>query len=315
MNDLGTVDNPIRILIADNWGAAAKSFLTSSFPNIKFSVYKHARSTHPHGHQVAECVCHMLPHDVHAEIVFLPYLTLQRDPRYNWKNVIQAEREAGRPFHLANCSFGQHHGNRDALEQMLGDKWDNPEKLAEVNEKVGDTIVVFAAGNHDQSTRRRTHKPNDINYPQRALAQLKNVYLIGSCDPDGIPSLFSSDGREVFAMYLGEGVVLYDSINNHLSKVNGTSFAAPFATGDLAEQMCRGNTITEEWYLSYVEKHAFLAEGWKRYNPDGSLTHHRKAGYGCMLSVMYDKDYFQLHYSNAVPATNIDIEYHDFDQI
>jgi hypothetical protein len=309
MSKLGSKENPIRILVADNWGAEANSFLINSFPNIKFSVYKKARSTHPHGHMVAECICHMIPYDAYAEIVFLPYLSKQNNPSYNWMNVIESERNAGRPFHIANCSFGQWHQNNDIWRTLLDSQWDTPEQLEIANKKIGDTIVLFAAGNQDTSTRKFADADNDINYPQKALDKLKNVFVIGACDKNGVPSLFSSDGKEVWAMYLGEGVLLYDPIKRRKTKVNGTSFASPFAAGDVACNMIKGENITEKWYLDYVLSNAWLAEGWVR------GQQHRKAGYGCMLPVMMNNDYFKNHYINRNDINSIELEYEDFDEV
>jgi hypothetical protein len=308
MSDLGTINNPIRILVADNWGKGAHSYLSKAFPNVTFTVYKEAPSDHPHGHMVAECICYMLSSDTYAEIVFLPYLSLQGVTRYDWLNVIESEREAGRPFHVANCSFGAHHNNEDWRKRMLGAQWDTPEEIEVARKKIGDTIVLFASGNQDGSRRGRTDWDNDVNYPQKPLAQLKNLYVIGACDYRGIPSLFSSDGEEVFAMYLGEGVVVFDPLTNRLVKVNGTSFASPFAAGNVAELIINGYTQTEDWYLDYVLDSAWLAEDFER------GKQHRKAGYGCMLPIMYSKDYFRNEY--LTNSTGIlEVKYQDFEEL
>jgi hypothetical protein len=135
------------------------------------------------------------------------------------------------------------------------------------------------------------------------------VFVIGACDKNGVPSLFSSDGKEVWAMYLGEGVLLYDPIKRRKTKVNGTSFASPFAAGDVACNMIKGENITEKWYLDYVLSNAWLAEGWVR------GQQHRKAGYGCMLPVMMNNDYFKNHYINRNDINSIELEYEDFDEV
>lgn len=309
MTALGTKQNPIRILVADNWGEDASNILTSAFPKIKFSVYKYVRSSNPHGHMVAECICHMLPEDCYAEIVFLPYIPLQNQEEYHWMNVIEKERNAGRPFHVANCSFGSHHKNVDQYKTLLGSKWDEPHELEYANKKIGDTIVVFAAGNQDSSTRMKDDLDNDVNYPQKPLSKLDNVYVIGACDKFGIPSTFSSDGKEVVSMYLGEDVIVFDPFKYSLTKVNGTSFAAPFCSGNMAENMIKGIDITPEWYLDYVLSQGWIAEGWVRGD------HHRKAGYGCMLPVMYNKYFFQVHYVAGFTEQSLELAYHDFDKV
>jgi len=306
---LGSKENPLRILIADNWGQDASSFLKRAFPRVAFSVHTKAKSDHPHGHMVAECVCHMLPSDTYAEIVFHPYITLQSQTAANWMNVIADARKAGNPFHLANCSFGSHHRDIDTLRKLLGMKWNSPTKLAEANEKIGDTIVVFASGNEDSSSRFYTDLDNDVNYPQRALSQLANVYVIGACNQIGIPSTFSSDGPEVFAMYLGEDVLVYDPIVKKVVGVDGTSFAAPHACGDIASLLLSQPSISKEWLKAYVLEHAWLAEGWIRGNQ------HRKAGYGCMLSTMYRREYFRNTYVENLGMMKAKTAYHDFNEI
>lgn len=313
MTEIGTKENPLRILVADNWGADAHGTLKRKFPNVSFSTYVETSSTHPHGHMVAECICHMLPSDKFVEIVFLPYLELQNAPEYNWKNVIESERKAGRPFHIANCSFGAHHGNDDIWKFLLGAKWNTPEKLAEAKEKIGDTIVLFASGNQDSSTDKKDHMENDVNYPQKALSQLENVFVIGACDYRSIPSLFSSDGEQVFAMYLGENVVLFDPTINRIVSVNGTSFASPFAAGNVAEYILKGEKITHEWYLNLVLTKGWTARGWIR------GKQHRKAGYGSMISEMYNKKYFKTYYrprnGKLSALSRIETCYHDFKKI
>ncbi len=313
LNKIGTKGNPLRILVADNWGTDAHGTLKRKFPNVSFSTYVETSSVHPHGHMVAECICHMLPRDKYVDIVFLPYLDLQNVPEYNWKNVIESERKAGRPFHIANCSFGAHHGNDDVWKSVLGAKWNTPEKLAEAKEKIGDTIVLFASGNQDSSTPNKDHMENDVNYPQKALSQLENLFVIGACDYKSTPSLFSSDGEQVFAMYLGEGVALFDPTVNRIVKVNGTSFASPFAAGNVAEYMLQGEKITHGWYLNLVLTKGWIASGWNRGDQ------HRKAGYGSMISEMYNKEYFKKFYRSRSgrldTLQNLEDKYHDFDEI
>ena len=295
MSALGTKTNPIRILVADNWGKGADPTLKAEFPNIKFETYVETTSTHPHGHMVAECICRMLPEDTYATIVFLPYLTLQDRPEYNWLNVIKSERDSGRPFHVANCSFGAHHEDKDWLRESMGRAWDEPHELKAAADKIGNTIVLFAAGNQDSSKRNKPDMDNDINYPQKPLSVLENLFIIGACDKSGIPSTFSSDGEEVWAMYLGEGVRVFDPTKQKFVSVNGTSFASPHAAGDIATSMLTGHIVTKEWYLYYVLHHSWLAKDWAR------GERHRKAGFGCMLPVMYRVPFFSKMYTLSTP--------------
>ena len=275
----GSERNPYRVLIADNWGADVSPVLKKKHPNIKFSSEVPTQPGHPHGHMVAECFCAMIPDTVYVDLVFYPYIELQRDSADGWMNVLKNAREAGNPFDICNCSFGAHHGNNDVWKSFLKQTWADGQKLLDAREKIGNTRVVFASGNHDQSQRGRPHMGNDVNYPQRPLSALSNVFVIGACDVHSIPSLFSSDGEEVFAMYWGEKVPVLDPATSRVVRVDGTSFASPFAAGDLLMlSHTSGRLASKDDYLEYVLRTGTVAQGWVRGD------RHRKAGYGAMLN-------------------------------
>lgn len=275
----GTADNPYRVLIADNWGAGAVQILRDRHPNITFVDEVPLKPANPHGHMVSECFCSMIPSSVFVEVVFYPYLELQRDSADGWLDVIQNAREEGRPYDICNCSFGAHHGNNPVWQSFFRQTWADGTKLLEAKEKIGATIVVFASGNHDQSRRGRPHMGNDVNYPQRPLSALSNVFVIGACDFRSVASLFSSDGDEVFAMYWGEKVPALDPGAGRTARVDGTSFASPFAAGDLLMLMHElQRPVTRDDYLTYVLTYGTTAAGWVRGD------RHRKAGYGVMLA-------------------------------
>jgi hypothetical protein len=276
---IGTPENPLRILVADNWGADAHPVLKSKFPNCSFFVYTTVPSDHPHGHMVSECILDMLPPDLHVHLTYYPYLLLQGEDSDGWVHAIRDAREAGTPYHLANCSFGIDDFDDPRLAAQLKAEWKNGEKLEHYKTCIGDTIVVFAAGNSDRSRRGAPEMDNDVAYPQVPLSALPNVFVIGACNNRGIPSLFSSDGEEVFSMYWGEGVPVLDPLKGVNTYVDGTSFAAPFACGDMAGILVSRGSFTKTKYLKYILEKGWTAEDWHRGD------HHRKAGYGCMLGV------------------------------
>lgn len=274
----GTKSNPYRVLIADNWGAPAHPVMVSKYPNIRFSVYHSVPAVHPHGHMVADCFCSMIDPDVHVDVDFYPYLALQRASQDGWLNVIAAEAKAGRPYDVCNCSFGAHHNNDPGWQQHFKSLWQDGTRLRRARDLIGNTRVVFAAGNQDQSRRGRPHMGNDVNYPQRPLSALSNVFVIGACAINSVPSLFSSDGDEVFAMYWGEGVGIFDPLRGRVVRVNGTSFASPFAAGDLLMlEHELGRPATEDDYLFHVLNRGTVADGWVRGD------RHRKAGFAAMV--------------------------------
>lgn len=307
---LGTKGNPVRVLVADNWGQDAHPHLKSRFPNVTFKTYVETPSPHPHGHMVAECICQMIDPSIHAEITFLNYLDLQDKPEYQWNHVLETAEE---PFHIMNGSFGRHHRNDDILQMFFDSEWAKPEKLQGYKEQIGNTVLVFAAGNEDSSRGSYADADNDVNYPQKYLSELEKVFVIGACDKYGNPSDFSSDGEEVFAMYFGEGVPVFDPTSSRNMYVNGTSFAAPFATGNLINEMVNGAMINEEWFRDYILKYGWFHPQWIA---DGLYgQRHRKAGYGCMLSVMQQSDYYRRVMGLKEDVRSLEIKYHDLDKL
>jgi hypothetical protein len=300
-----------RILVADNWGADASVWLKNRYPNVQFTVHTEAESLHPHGHMVAECICRMLPPDCRVEIVFYPHLLLQQERPGGWMSVISEARAEGRPFSVVNCSFGMHHGNSRLLRDALAGSWHDGTRLQRASRLIGDVPVFFAAGNQDTSKTGKPDRDNDVNYPQRPLSALPNVYVIGACDADGRPSSFSSDGMEVFAMYWGERVPVWHPLNKAMSSVSGTSFASPHAAGDLIRHAILKSFKPDPiWYLNHVLKIGTVSTGW----PKGER--HPKAGYGAMLGAIREA----AHRDNAGPLfagdeAPLEVSYLDFEEV
>lgn len=309
MSIKGTAENPWRILVSDNWGAGASVKLKGMFPNITFSVHTEAKSSHPHGHMVAECICHMLPKDAHAEIVFYPHILIQRfTPEDAWLDVIAKAREDGKPFDVCNCSFGITHDRGGTHEKELKASWLDGTRLKSAMQKIGDTLVFFAAGNSDHSRRGTPDMYNDVNYPQKPLSALANVYVIGACNYESVPSLFSSDGTEIFSMYWGEDVYLYDPVKSDFSRVDGTSFASPLATGDVVRLMHLGRSVSKDAMLNYVLDEGTVAKDWVK------GARHRKAGYGCMMKVIKKQARMLVNRAEGMDSLNMPLAYHDFTQ-
>lgn len=98
------------------------------------------------------------------------------------------------------------------------------EKLAiEIQEAVRGGIIVVCCASNDGSK-----IPNPITFPGR----LGNVLCIGACDKFGNPSRFSSQGREIDFMELGEDVwVPSIGKDDSLTAVDGTSYSTPVVAG------------------------------------------------------------------------------------
>lgn len=311
---LGTAENPLRILVADNWGALPHPYMYRKYENCVFKVPTHAVSMHPHGHMVMECIMDMLPRTAHVELTLYPHLTLQRERPDGWLDMLKAANDAGTPFHLCNCSFGSSHGDDDLMRAFLDAHYGIRSKLykrAEDILKNVPTIVTFASGNSNSATRRKPDPDNDVNYPQKWFAAFDRVFVIGACGPNAVPSLFSSDGEQVFAMYWGEAVPVYDPVVGRNTYVDGTSFASPFACGDIGRLLLQGIDVTRAAYFQHVYKEGWVKKGWER------GKHSLEAGYGCMLPVQKTA----LPSNKAAMLTDpasligVDVTYLDFEQV
>lgn len=302
-----THENPLRILVADNWGQMPHPYMHRKFPNCTFKVHTVAVSTHPHGHMVAECVLDMLPKSAHVELTFYPHLTLQTRSPNGWLDVIKEAADAGKPFHACNCSFGSSHGDDDLTRAFLDARYNfRSKEYAKAKDALNGipTIVTFASGNSDD-----LDEDNDVNYPQRHFSQLDRVFVIGACAADTVPSAFSSDGEEVFAMYWGETVPVYDPVTGRNTYVDGTSFASPFACGDLCRMLLADEEVTKTSYLNRILRLGWVKKGWERGRQD------RKAGYGCMIPVQKEVLPFDKASRLADPAKllGVEVTYLDFE--
>lgn len=295
---------PLRILVADTWGTDVHPALQRQFPNIQWTVHTRAASTHPHGHQVAECCAKMLPPEAEVEICFYPYLTLQNRAPVGWADVIHQERERGNPFDVCVGSFGFHHGDDASTIEQQEREWEDGSLLGVYKRKLGNTPVVFASGNHDSTDVFRPDLGNDVCYPQKPLSTLDNVFVIGACNIRGNPMAWSADGLEVTASYLGHQVRVLDPMTGRYVRVDGTSFAAPFGAGDIASLIHEGHEITREYYEAYVLANGLIPRGWER------GRRHPKDGLGVMLPSMRKRLGYPLNTLSA--SAREDKEYFDF---
>lgn len=270
----------LRILVADTWGTDVHPTLKRQYPHIRWTIHTQANSTHPHGHQVAECCAKMLPPDEEVEICFYPYLSLQHKHPHGWAQVVRDARHTGNPFDLVICSFGAHHGDRDYNRNAMAREWEDGSRLDMYRNLLGSTPVVFASGNDDQTSMFQTHLANDVCYPQRPLSYLDNVFVVGACDRNGTPTEWSADGLEVTCAYLGHRVRVLDPATGRYLRVDGTSFAAPFCAGDIACLILEGHEITREYFEAYVIAHGLTPPTWTR------GRRHPKDGLGVMLPSM-----------------------------
>jgi hypothetical protein len=141
-----------------------------------------------------------------------------------------------------------------------------------VERERGDCLHIFAAGNSDTSRRGRPDMDPDPNLPQAELSDRDGFLVVGACDHNGVPTLFSSDSGGAHCMAPGLHLPLWHPFGGAVAIVSGTSFSAPLTLGLMAREGLRN----KEEALEYVEREGRVARGWT------GLGLHRKAGRGSL---------------------------------
>lgn len=242
------------ILIADTSGVDNVPFLQKKFPNARFFQTGPRVMKHPHGYMVAEVLLNRFGQGP-VDIIFYPYLEVQGQQPTGW---LERATELGATY-ICN-SWG-------ATARGTG--------VVPAHLDIGDTLALFASGNSDRSTRGNPDLTWDVNEPQRSLAHIDGVMVVGSCNAHGLPSTFSSEGL-VDVAYRGERHWVYDPLTRRMVHVNGTSFACPMAVADAA----REGFTTQAELQAYWADNAKRAAGW----PVGML--HPKTGVGFMTDTI-----------------------------
>ncbi len=280
------------VVVCDTWGAGPDARLVRDNPLVEFVNLDEHPPNQAHGHQCAELVCLMArPAQKPFRIVFDPWLDRSvRDENQWYTNLLRVRDRYPCSKIFQNNSWGAHHRKDRLLKNWQERQWadeDRVRAVSQVLEEV-DAELVFAAGNDDGRAPGHSDAMNDICQPQRALSADPRVVVIGSNDPNGVPSYFSADGPEVLAMYPGERLRTYDPIGGGFISAYGTSFAAPLAMGDLlynwlTSEEARHHISTQgltPWFKNWVLAHSATARGWPR------GMHHPKGGYGSMNAVV-----------------------------
>lgn len=260
-------DKTPAVLIADTWSLDAHPHLKRLYPLARFHQLGPAHGGHPHGHMVAEALLQRYG-QAPIDIYFYAYLEVQQREPLGW-----IEQAIEQDIRVINASFGA---------EARGDR------VVPRNKDMRGRLAFFASGNSDRSIGGRPDLAWDVNEPQRSLVHNDGVMIIGSCDPDGRPSSWSSDGL-VNVAYQGGRVLVYNPLTHRQEYIQGTSFAAPKASADAL----RLDTQTEDQMQAYWADHATTHPAW----PVDKL--HPKIGRGFMSD------------SQPVPAVQAPLTYRD----
>jgi hypothetical protein len=128
---------------------------------------------------------------------------------------------------------------------------------------IGSSSVFCAAGNDDHND-----ADDDLSYPWRLVPH--TCIVTGSHRRDGVPSVFSGDGKGVFLTMWGDRIPLLDQLG-FWSVGSGTSFASPKAAG-----LCAYLKLGLLEFKDYVKSHATKPDQYSGYLP------HNKWGYGSL---------------------------------
>jgi len=222
---------------------------------------------HPHGYQCGYYATHLLHGRRNLELVFVRIFDGEARPIHNsneWLlEVLQEEckPDASGSWPVINMSWGADDQDNSLIDRQLGAYWGRwGMKFASV---IGSSSVFCAAGNDDHND-----ADDDLSYPWRLVPH--TCIVTGSHRRDGVPSVFSGDGKGVFLTMWGERLPLLDQLG-FWSVGSGTSFASPKAAG-----LCAYLKLGLLEFKDYVKSHATKPDQYSGYLP------HNKWGYGSL---------------------------------
>ena len=159
------------------------------------------------------------------------------------------------------------------------------ELASKIQEAVNTGIIIVCCASNDGSK-----IPNPISYP----ARLGNVLCVGACDKYGSPTQFSSQGREIDFVELGEDVwaPTVGRRDDTITAVSGTSFSTPSVAGlicRLLQDLKRlANATGQAWIYDKMHNVWCMRELLK--SMAVMQGHHDKAkGYGKLIPQQYFK--------------------------
>lgn len=248
----------MKILILDSFGwSPISQSIIAKFPNIKWGFHnnpfeQHTNKRHPHAGLCAWNIISQLDKETEYEIMF-GQIT---DENGNYISSSSGKKDWEWWFDLIldwkpdyiNASWAS--SSTEQLQEMFLDMYFGKgwiqNFLGVLAEAKSD--IFFAASNDGHFV-----KP----FPQIKLSGYENVHIIGACDPNGIPSKFSSapfeSGRYTDVTYLGESMLSVNVENGLIIPWDGTSGAAPYALGDMAARKLKGVSAKNYWRAKVLE--------------------------------------------------------------
>ena len=266
------------------------------------SLIKEERQ-HPHGYQCGYYATHLLHGRSNIELVFIRIFDQDARPIHNSNEwLLEVLADECKPdnkgcWPIINMSWGAHDQDNALIDRKLGAYWGRwGMKFSNV---IGGSAVFCAAGNDD-----RNDIDDDLAYPWRLIPH--TCLVTGSHRRDGVPSVFSGDGKGVFLTMWGERLPLLDH-DGFWAVGSGTSFSSPKAAG-----LCAYLKLDALGFRDYTRAHATRPDSYDGYMP------HNKWGWGSL-------EYRYQEASSTIPdelrpppllkAHQAELQYHDFQRL
>lgn len=261
------------LFIPDSYGSTDLGYLRDlAGPDCKVQfVGPRKEDGETHGDMCAQCVIRSAKsHDG------LTHLYLADRRTTDWAGLFKELRQ-DHPDLNGSYSFGRLPQNElDMFGQIFEQEARRSDLATDQSDLFGSGLHFFAAGNFGDGDR-----DSDLCWPQAYWAdQFTNVFLIAACDKKGRPASFTSQAGDapsegkISIAYPGVMVPVRHPATGRIEYVNGTSFAAPFAAGDITGQgitgveQCKSSwerrlTIHESWYDEWLagEYHESFGRG------------------------------------------------------
>lgn len=295
------MNRTVKVMVVDTVGEGISQIFLEKLPNLSVSYIQPASvkgtKQHPHGGWCLWDMAAQIPENIKIEALMCRIFDGEGRPIDGSDEFwLKAWRDF-RPDYIT-CSWGAHASDR--VNEMFLRMTYNQEYKDKIDKLIDETNsdIFFAAGNEGDLL-----LDDDVDFPQAMLHNDK-VHVIGACDANGVPAIFSGDGFQVDAIYLGVRTASVDPFSGKWVYWSGTSSATPRACGDAIVNGVKGVDIINRYIISST-----IMLGWVR------GTRSKKAGFGCMQwsalkNILITGKYPK--YENTIDPRCIKVIAHDF---